>query len=97
MAYYFLAQIKVNDPDTYQKYINGAGEVFSRYNGQYLAVDEKPQILEGSWNYTKSVIIRFPSEEDFKMWYTSSEYQELLRFRLSAAQCDTILVKGLDV
>jgi uncharacterized protein (DUF1330 family) len=73
-----------------------AGEVFSRYNGQYLAVDEKPQILEGSWNYTKSVIIRFPSEEDFKMWYSSPEYQELLRFRLSAAQCDTILVKGLD-
>lgn len=96
MSHYFIAQIKINDPEEYQKYLDGCDEVFARYNGEYLAVDGNPQVLEGNWGYTRTVIIRFPNEEDFKEWYYSSEYQALLQYRLKGAQCDTLLVKGLD-
>ncbi|RLE03768.1 MAG: DUF1330 domain-containing protein, partial [Bacteroidetes bacterium] len=27
-------------------------------------------------------------------WYRSDEYQEILQYRLSASECDTILIQG---
>lgn len=96
MSYYFIAQIKINDDIEYQKYIDKAGEIFKRYKGEYLAVDNDPIVLEGDWNYTRTVMIRFKSKTDFYDWYYSADYQKILKYRLNAADCDTILVKGLD-
>lgn len=96
MNYYFVAQIKINDPEEYQKYLDGCDEVFARYNGKYLAVDGSPTVLEGKWEYSRSVIIQFNCEADFRAWYESPEYQDILQFRLKSAQSDTILLRGLE-
>jgi uncharacterized protein (DUF1330 family) len=96
MSYYFIANIRINDEREYQKYIERSGEIFKKYNGEYLAVDDTPGIIEGYWDYTRIVLIRFNSFDDFSEWYNSSDYQEILRYRLSAAECDTLLVKGYE-
>lgn len=57
MSHYFIANIKINNEDEYKKYLNEADEVFSKYNGKYLAVDNKPIILEGNWKYSRTVLI----------------------------------------
>ena len=94
MSYYFLAHIKIHDKGEYQKYLDQADEVFARYKGTYLVVDSDPEVLEGEWAYDRAVVIQFESREDFKKWYNSDDYQEILKFRLKAADCDTILVQG---
>ena len=96
MSCYFIANITINDEAEYQKYIDKLDDVFKKYSGEYLAVDNNPQVLEGDWNYSRSVIIKFKSKSDFEEWYNSSEYQEILKHRLKGAKCDTILVEGLD-
>ena len=94
MPHYFVAQIKINDTKEYQKYIDKAGAIFKKFNGKYLAVDNNPTVLEGQWEYTRTVLIEFPSKEDFNDWYNSDEYQTIVKHRLKAADCDTILVAG---
>ena len=94
MSYYFIAQIRINDEVAYQEYLDGAGQVFNKYNGKYLAVDDEPLLLEGDWDYTRTVLIEFRSREDFDAWYRSDAYQEILAFRTAAADCDTILIQG---
>ena len=96
MSYYFIAQIEIKDPEVYQKYLDKAEEVFRKFKGKYLVVDDKPVILEGSWIYTRTVVIKFNNRKDFDVWYNSGEYQEILKFRLSASVCNTILAKGLN-
>ena len=96
MSYYFIAQIRINDETVYQAYLDEAGEVFKKFNGKYLAVDGEPVLLEGDWDYTRTILIEFKSREDFDAWYNSADYQEILRYRLAASVCDTILVKGLS-
>jgi len=96
MAHYFLAQIRIHDNDGYAKYLEDFDEIFSRYRGTYLAIDESPDLLEGHWDYTKSVLVKFISKQDFEDWYYSDEYQKILKFRLNSADCDTILVKGIE-
>jgi uncharacterized protein (DUF1330 family) len=95
MAYYFSAQIKIRDQVEYDRYLENFDEIFSMHKGEYLAIDESPTLLEGEWNYTKSVLIKFSTREDFEAWYYSKDYQEILRFRLNAAKCDTILMEGI--
>ncbi len=96
MKHYFVASIRIHDPEEYEKYLENFDEIFSRFNGEYLAIDESPQLLEGSWDYTKSVIVQFNSKKEFKDWYYSPEYQAILKHRLKAADCDTLLVQGVD-
>ncbi len=96
MSYYFIAQIRIYDETEYRKYIDKSGEVFRKYHGRYLAVDDNPVVLEGDWNYTRSVLISFERKSDFNDWYNSDDYRDILKHRLKAAQCDTILVKGID-
>jgi uncharacterized protein (DUF1330 family) len=96
MSYYFIAQIRIKDLKEYENYIDKAGDIFKKYKGKYLSVDNNPQILEGNWDYTRTILIEFKSVTDFNEWYNSVDYQEILKYRLEAADCDTILVKGLD-
>jgi uncharacterized protein (DUF1330 family) len=96
MSYYFIAQIKINDTAEYNKYVEKSGDIFKKYKGEYLAVDNHPGILEGSWNYTRTVLIKFSSLNDFNDWYNSKDYQDILKYRLKAADCDSIVIRGID-
>jgi uncharacterized protein (DUF1330 family) len=92
MTCYFVAQIRIHDNKVYEKYLEKADDIFSKYNGEYLAVDDTPTLLEGKWNYTKSVLIKFKSKQDFQEWYYSQDYQEILKYRLKSSSCDTIQI-----
>lgn len=96
MNHYFVAQIRINDHEVYEKYLENFEEIFSKFNGKYLAIDESPAIIEGNWDYTKSVLIQFNSKEEFEDWYYSEAYQKILKYRLRAANCDTILLEGVE-
>ncbi|WKZ68927.1 MAG: DUF1330 domain-containing protein [Melioribacteraceae bacterium] len=94
MAYYFIANIRIKDEKEYNNYLKSVDHVFAKYNGKYLASDNDPVILEGNWNYSRTVVIQFENKNDFENWYYSDEYQKILKHRLTAANCDTILIKG---
>lgn len=94
MNVYFIAQIQITDESVYQKYLNSASEIFEKYNGKYLAVDDMPICLEGFWDEARIVLIEFPTKEDFNTWYCSDEYQQILKHRLEGAMCNSILISG---
>lgn len=96
MKHYFVAQIKIHNPEEYEKYLEKFDDIFSMFKGKYLAIDESPTLLEGEWDYTKSVLIKFNSKKDFEDWYYSKDYQTILKHRLKASKCDTILLEGID-
>ena len=95
MPVYFIANIRIYHPEEYQKYINQAAEVFKKYNGTYLCVDNEPEIVEGQWDYTRAVLIRFDSRDGFNAWYHSADYQNILIHRLQSARCDSLLIHSL--
>ena len=60
---YVLALITIHDRGQYAEYEAGFMEIFSRYAGEMLVVDEQPSPVEGTWPWTRTVLIRFPDEE----------------------------------
>ena len=96
MSHYLIATIDILDRDEYARYEEGFLDVFSKYNGKLLSVDENPKLLEGSWTATRTVLIEFPSESEAMDWYMSSEYQELAKHRFAASSGNIALISGLE-
>jgi len=92
MSAYFIANIKIHDENEYKKYLAHVDAVFSKFNGKYLTVDGNPEVVEGKWDYSRLVLIEFPNKKSLHEWYNSAEYQEILKYRLFAADCDSIVV-----
>ncbi len=95
MAKYLIAQINIHDRAEYAKYEVGFSEIFSKYKGKMLAVDEAPESLEGQWAYTRTVLIEFPTDEDAMAWYKSPEYQKLAEHRFAASEANLVKISGL--
>ena len=95
MAVYLIGQLEIRDREEYGKYEAGFLEIFAKYEGEFLAVNEEPEILEGEWPYTRTVMIRFPSLEEARRWWSSSEYQSLAQHRRRASKGNIVLVAGL--
>ena len=96
MSVYIVAQIDIQDPDTYAKYQAGFTEVFEKYDGELLVVDDEAQVVEGEWPYSRTVVIRFPDAEEAARWYASPEYQAIAQHRLAASKGNAVLVKGFE-
>ncbi len=96
MSVYVLAQIAIHDRAEYDKYSAGFMEVFARHDGELLVVSEDPVVVEGEWPYTRTVVIRFPSEDAARRWYESPEYQRIAQHRFRGSKGNAVIVRGLD-
>jgi uncharacterized protein (DUF1330 family) len=97
MSVYVIAQLNIHDRTTYAKYGAGFMEIFSKYGGKVLSVDEVPTVLEGEWDFMRTVLLEFESEESANAWYHSQEYQELAQHRYAASRANIVLIKGPQV
>ena len=92
---YAIAQLRFTDRTAYDRYQTRFIDVFRRYHGTLLAADERPQVVEGSWDREKVVLMSFPGEPEFRLWSESAEYQEISKDRDAGAETVVLLVKGL--
>ena len=61
---FVIVQIVVNDWDGYRQYGSaGHQEIFDRFSGKVIGIDENVEIIEGSWPFTRTILIEFPSKE----------------------------------
>jgi uncharacterized protein (DUF1330 family) len=93
---YFIALINIHDSARYEEYLAGFDEVFEQYLGEVVVVEDEARVLEGKWPASRTVVIRFPSEEALRAWYESPDYQSLARHRHAAAEASVAIVTGRD-
>ena len=96
MSSYFIALINIHDPARYEKYLAGFDEVFEKYEGEVISVEDNPRVLEGKWPAGRTVLIRFPNDQALRKWYESNEYQKLARHRQEASVASVAIVTGRD-
>ena len=94
MAVYIISRLTIHNRAEYDKYENQFAEVFAKFNGKVLSVDEEPIVLSGEWEATRSVILEFPSKEDAFAWMKSDEYQRISEHRNAGSSLSSILVKS---
>ncbi|MCE2391077.1 MAG: DUF1330 domain-containing protein [Proteobacteria bacterium] len=95
MPVYFIVQIQVNDAETYGLYAQQAGPTLGASGAKVLAYDDAPTPVEGEWGGPRTVIVEFESEEAFRAWYDSPEYQQAVKLRIASTRSTAAVIHGL--
>ncbi|WP_101946425.1 DUF1330 domain-containing protein [Mycobacterium sp. 3519A] len=90
---YIIITEDVKDPAGMTEYAKLAGKAMA--GSTLLSFDSKPEVLEGQWHGTQTVVLEFESVEAAREWYYSDAYQEAAKLRQAAADCNGVIVAGL--
>ena len=94
MAAYWIAHVKVTDPEAYGRYAGLATAAIEGHGGRFLARSGRYVQLEGN-DRARNVLAEFPSLEAAEACYRSAEYQAALAHAKGAAERDLVIIEGL--
>ena len=91
---YVILTEAIKDPEGMKAYGQAARAAMAGV--RVLAVDTKPEVLEGNWHGDQTVVLEFDSVEAAREWYESSAYQKAANLRHAAADCNVVILNGFD-
>jgi uncharacterized protein (DUF1330 family) len=92
---YVIVQIEVHDWAGYQRYGSAPHlEIFDKFSGKLVAADDDVEVVEGSWPFTRTVVIEFPSKALARAWYESDDYQAVVGLRHGSATSNLVIAGG---
>ena len=95
MPAYLIADTHITDHATYDEYKRQVVPVIAKFGGRFLARGGRHEVLEGTWQPARVVLIEFPDMDALKAWYASDEYAPLLALRQPAAVDHLVAVPGV--
>ena len=94
MPAYVIAEVNVTNPAGYDAYRPLAGASIAQYGGKFLVRGGRTELVEGSPEPARVVVIEFADMDAAKRWYNSPEYQAALKIRLANSTGRVLLVEG---
>ena len=94
MTTYLLGQVRIKDPEVYQKYTSGFLAVLAKHDGKLLVVDDAPEMLEGKVTGERIVILQFADRTAAQRWWESPEYRGMVKYRHAATDSQVLMVRG---
>lgn len=96
MAAYVIADVKVSDPEQYKQYTALTPEAIRVAGGEILARGGECAVMEGQWEPSRVVVLRFNDMAAAKAFYDSALYTEARGKRQGATErFNMIIVDGV--
>ena len=95
MPAYVIVQINITNGEPYKDYLNQVTPIVKKYYGEYVVRGGKSEVMLGKWDYTRTVVIRFPSYNFAMDWYNSEEYAPVKKIREDNSVGNLIIIEGL--
>ena len=92
-VYCLFENVKITDSVKFDTYKKNVSSIVEKFGGKYI-VAGKPKTLEGQWNPKSLVMIKFPSWEQAKKWYTSQDYKTLKRIRHASGEFNAVIMES---
>ena len=71
MSGYLIAQLNMTDKESFKLYAETVPESVKKFGGKYLVRAGEFKSMQGKWDFTRNVIIEFPTYEKALEWYNS--------------------------
>lgn len=94
MAAYVIVDIEVHNPENYKDYLTKITPTVFACNGRYLVRGSNAEIVSGSWQPKRLVVIEFPDLATANHWATCAEYAPIHALRTANATANMIIVEG---
>jgi uncharacterized protein (DUF1330 family) len=95
MSAYVIANVDVHDTAVYEEYKAKVPGLIRKHGAEYLVRGGKFVIVEGNWEPSRLIILRFPDITAAQGFYNDPEYQPLKALRQRASKTDIVFVEGL--
>ncbi len=92
---YVIANVTVTNPEQYEEYKRLSTIAMKAHGAEVCVRGGKVEVLEGDWAPARLVMLKFPSVEQAKAFYTSVEYEAAKKSREGIAVMRMIVVEGL--
>lgn len=90
---YMIVMLDVEDMEAFfANYVGPLQPHNQKYGVEPLVGTPNPEVLEGSYAKSLTVVLKFPSADAQRAWYTDPDYQPLLKRRFELTNTDTSLV-----
>jgi len=94
MAAYLIADVDVQDAALFEEYRKLVPATIAKHGGKYVVRGGATEVKEGDWMPKRLVVLEFPTMEQARQWYHSTDYAPALAMRLKAARSKVLLVEG---
>ena len=95
MPGYVYFQEDIFDPERFEEYKKQSVKSIAQYGGKFIARGGEVQVLEGDFNFSRVVIIEFPSVQAAREWHESPEYAAAKALRREISKGEAVLVEGV--
>jgi uncharacterized protein (DUF1330 family) len=95
MTGFAIFNINIKNVEAYKEYIKKVGPLVKKYGGEYLVRAGEYKVMEGKWEYPRTVVIKFPTYEKALEWYNSEDYQPIKPIRLANSEANGIIIRGI--
>ena len=95
MPAYVIAHIDVTDPVRYEDYKKMSPGSIQKFGGRFIARGGKTEVLEGTWQPKRLVLLEFPSVERARAWWASDDYAPAKALRQATSTGDMVVVEGV--
>jgi uncharacterized protein (DUF1330 family) len=94
MPAYFVVELEITNMDAMAPYREAVGATLAQYGGRFLARGGATELIEGTIEPKRIVILEFADAGAIKRWYNSPEYQKILPNRLANSSARAFIVEG---
>ena len=95
MPAYVVAHVEVTDPVRYAEYRSMVLGTMTPFGGRFLVRGPQPEVLEGSWDPKRLVILEFPDANQARQWWASPEYAKAKAIRQATSIGTLVLLEGV--
>ena len=92
---YLVATLDLTNPEAYGPYREQVPALIERHGGSYLVRGGAVEALEGQADFSRVVVVEFPSVEAVRSFYHDPDYQRILPLRTDNAQGTLIVAEGV--
>ena len=91
---YLIANVDVHDPVQYEQYKKLSTLAMQAHGAEICIRGGRVEVMEGDWNPSRVVMLKFPSMDAARAFYNSPEYAPAIAVRQGIADMRMIIVEG---
>lgn len=90
-AVYMVGTSDVKNPEAMGEYAEKVPPVSAKYGIEALAASNAFEVVDGTWPRQQMVLLRFPSEEKFKAFWSDPDYVPMKELREASSEGEHVL------
>ncbi len=92
---FIIADVTVTNPQQYEEYKKWSSAAMQAHGAEVCVRGGRVEVLEGDWNPSRLVVLKFPSVQAARAFDASPEYGKARAARQGAAIMRMVVVEGV--